>query len=294
MYGGTFEDGYIFVNAKREETDTIITLSALTNALEGTDTTLEVLDEEGNALDLTNEEVLSGEVKNNYVIKFTNGITASYKVIVKGDTNLDNILDKEDLSGVMEGYLDGENMPSMDMVTLEKEVTVEGQEEPEIVKEEFGTITFEDVMFTNELLKENGNTEKEELDNTGLGLSFGEVISENTEIYVGDTFELDVLVNSEDVLDYIDGINLLMVNPGFAGQKIVPSTLRKAERIQEFLKEQKREHITIEVDGNITFENGAKLRKSGASVFVCGSSSIFKGNVENYRENIRKFREMTE
>jgi ribulose-phosphate 3-epimerase len=98
----------------------------------------------------------------------------------------------------------------------------------------------------------------------------------------------------EEVLDYIDGINLLMVNPGFAGQKIVPSTLRKAERIQEFLKEQKREHITVEVDGNITFENGARLRKSGASVFVCGSSSIFKGDVANYRENIRKFREMTQ
>ena len=37
----------------------------------------------------------------------------------------------------------------------------------------------------------------------------------------------------EEVLDYIDGVNLLMVNPGFAGQKIVPSTLRKAEKLQK-------------------------------------------------------------
>lgn len=37
----------------------------------------------------------------------------------------------------------------------------------------------------------------------------------------------------EEVLDYIDGVNLLMVNPGFAGQKIVPSTLRKAEKAAE-------------------------------------------------------------
>lgn len=37
----------------------------------------------------------------------------------------------------------------------------------------------------------------------------------------------------EEVLDYIDGVNLLMVNPGFAGQKIVPSTLRKAEKLAE-------------------------------------------------------------
>ena len=44
----------------------------------------------------------------------------------------------------------------------------------------------------------------------------------------------------EEVLDYIDGINLLMVNPGFAGQKIVPSTLKKAEKLQEFLKKHNR------------------------------------------------------
>lgn len=210
MYGVTFEDGYMFVAAKTEETDTIITLGDITNALVDTEITLEVLDEEGNVLDLTNEEVLLGEVKNNYVIKFINGATASYTVVVKGDVNSDNVLSKEDLSGVMEGYLNEENMPSMDMVTLEEEVTVEGKEEPEIVKEEFGTVTFEDVMFTNELIKENGNTEKEELDNTGLGLSFGEVVSENTEIYVGDAIEVDVLVNSEDSLDYIDGIDGLV------------------------------------------------------------------------------------
>ena len=45
----------------------------------------------------------------------------------------------------------------------------------------------------------------------------------------------------EEVLDYIDGVNLLMVNPGFAGQKIVPSTLRKAEKLQKFLQEMHRE-----------------------------------------------------
>ena len=41
----------------------------------------------------------------------------------------------------------------------------------------------------------------------------------------------------EEVLDYIDGINLLMVNPGFAGQRIVTSTIKKAEKLQHFLKE---------------------------------------------------------
>ena len=81
-----------------------------------------------------------------------------------------------------------------------------------------------------------------------------------------------------------------MVNPGFAGQKIVPSTLKKAARIQEFLKERNKENIIIEVDGNITPENGSKLKKCGASIFVCGSSSIFKGKVSDYKNNIELFR----
>lgn len=94
----------------------------------------------------------------------------------------------------------------------------------------------------------------------------------------------------EEDLDYIDGINLLMVNPGFAGQKIVPSTLKKAERIQAFLKERGRDDIIIEVDGNITPENGSKLRKLGASIFVAGTSSIFNNRIDSYKKNIEIFR----
>ena len=94
----------------------------------------------------------------------------------------------------------------------------------------------------------------------------------------------------EEVLEYIDGINLLMVNPGFAGQKIVPSTMRKAQKVVDLLKREGREDIIIEVDGNITPENGRKLREIGASRFVAGTSAIFKGNIDNYKNNISIFR----
>lgn len=94
----------------------------------------------------------------------------------------------------------------------------------------------------------------------------------------------------EEVLDYIDGINLLMVNPGFSGQKIVPSTLKKAEKLKRLLAEHGKENITLEVDGNITPENGHKLREIGASIFVCGTSSVFKGGVNKYKDNIDYFR----
>ena len=94
----------------------------------------------------------------------------------------------------------------------------------------------------------------------------------------------------EEVLDYIDGINVLMVNPGFAGQKIVPSTIRKVEKVVELLAKEGRDNIVIEVDGNITPQHALTLGQMGATLFVCGSSSIFKGSVDQYRQNIKSFK----
>ena len=204
LYGITFENGYMIVNAKGlYGTEEVVTLGELLDTLNGSDISLEVLDEEENVLDLTLEEVLAMEVKNNYRVRFTNGATAEYVVVVKGDTTSDNEFTSDDLTGVMEGYLGDENMPSMDMVTLEEEV-VDENGEVTTKREEFGTITFEDVMFTNELLKEDGDTEKEVEDNTSLVLEFGQLPEE---IFVGDTISLDVLVRSDNDLDYIDGID---------------------------------------------------------------------------------------
>ena len=95
----------------------------------------------------------------------------------------------------------------------------------------------------------------------------------------------------EEVLDYIDGINLLMVNPGFAGQKIVPSTLKKAEKVVQLLLHSNHDDIIVEVDGNITNDNAKKLREIGASIFVAGTSSVFKRDVTKYKYNIDSFRQ---
>lgn len=99
------------------------------------------------------------------------------------------------------------------------------------------------------------------------------------------------IYNLEEVLDYIDGINLLTVNPGFAGQKIVSSTIKKAHKLQNFLNEYKDRKIDFEVDGNITPENGKILHDCGANIFVVGTSSVFKGNVSSYKNNIQYFRQ---
>ena len=93
----------------------------------------------------------------------------------------------------------------------------------------------------------------------------------------------------EEVLVDLDGILVMTVNPGFAGQALVVQTLDKIKRLRVLLAEKGLSHIEIEVDGNVSFENAKKMRAAGADIFVGGTSSIFQGN--DRRENIRRFRE---
>jgi len=82
----------------------------------------------------------------------------------------------------------------------------------------------------------------------------------------------------EELIYYIDGINLLMVNPGFAGQQMVENCLKKASKVGRIIKKFDRKNIIFEVDGNISFENAKKLKHIGANLFVAGTSSIFQKN----------------
>lgn len=96
------------------------------------------------------------------------------------------------------------------------------------------------------------------------------------------------IYSMEEVLDYIDGIVILTVNPGFAGQRIVKSCIAKVEKVDKFLKEIGYSDLDIQVDGNISFENAKLFRGMGANIFVAGSSSIFNG--EDLEKNIIKYR----
>lgn len=97
----------------------------------------------------------------------------------------------------------------------------------------------------------------------------------------------------EEVLDYIDGISILTVNPGFAGQKIVKSCIRKVEKLKKYLAEQGYSHLLLEVDGNISFAHAKLFKNMGAELFVAGTSSIF-GNQGIKKEDIRRFRDCIE
>ncbi len=96
--------------------------------------------------------------------------------------------------------------------------------------------------------------------------------------------------NLNPYLDQIDGILVMMVEPGFAGQKMVPSTMTKVAELKKFLKETDKNDIEIEVDGNITIENAEKLYKLGADIFVSGSSSLFAKSELSTSDIIKKKR----
>lgn len=79
----------------------------------------------------------------------------------------------------------------------------------------------------------------------------------------------------EELLPDIDGVLVMTVNPGFAGQKLVRSTLSKITRMRRFLDEHGYPDIEIEVDGNVSFENAKLMSEAGADIFVAGTSSIY-------------------
>ena len=97
----------------------------------------------------------------------------------------------------------------------------------------------------------------------------------------------------EDVLDDLDGVLLMSVNPGFAGQKIIPAVIKKVARLRRYLDENGYTHIPIEVDGNVSFENARLLSEAGASIFVGGTSSIFKKDL-SFDDAIARLRESIE
>lgn len=95
----------------------------------------------------------------------------------------------------------------------------------------------------------------------------------------------------ESVLDDIDAVLVMTVNPGFAGQKLVRSTLKKIKQLREYLDQNGYENIEIEVDGNVSFENAELMNRAGANIFVAGTSSVFSKEAP-MSENIEKLRKI--
>jgi len=79
----------------------------------------------------------------------------------------------------------------------------------------------------------------------------------------------------EGVLPDLDGVLIMTVNPGFAGQKMIPQMLEKIASLRKMLDSKGLSHIEIEVDGNTSLENARKMRDAGANIFVAGTAGLF-------------------
>lgn len=85
-----------------------------------------------------------------------------------------------------------------------------------------------------------------------------------------------------EILDDVDFILIMTVNPGFAGQKMIPYSLNKIAKTKWFLLDHGYPNIKIQVDGNVSFENSRHMRDAGADIFVVGSSGLFMKNMTIY------------
>ncbi len=95
----------------------------------------------------------------------------------------------------------------------------------------------------------------------------------------------------EHVLDRLDLILLMTVNPGFGGQAFIPAVLEKIRRVKVMIGNRP---IDIEVDGGVTPETAGQVAKAGANVLVAGSA-VFKGGTrEAYAANIAAIRKAAE
>ena len=90
------------------------------------------------------------------------------------------------------------------------------------------------------------------------------------------------------VLDLVDLVLIMTVNPGFGGQTFISSQLRKIEAAAERIARTGRE-IALEVDGGITPETAKLAVSAGANVLVAGTS-VFRGGAGQYAANIRALR----
>ncbi|MEC6998323.1 MAG: ribulose-phosphate 3-epimerase [Pseudomonadota bacterium] len=92
----------------------------------------------------------------------------------------------------------------------------------------------------------------------------------------------------EELIDDIDLILVMSVNPGFGGQKFIKTQLEKIRRIRDLITDAGRE-IELEVDGGINSKNAEEIIAAGADVLVAGTA-VFQNGKQAYADNIKALR----
>ncbi len=102
---------------------------------------------------------------------------------------------------------------------------------------------------------------------------------------VGVTLKPDTPAEAvEPYLDQVDMVLVMTVEPGFGGQKILPSCMDKVSQVRGLIRKKDLD-VDVEVDGGVTLENVSSVVDAGASVIVAGSA-VFDGDVEKNVETL--------
>ncbi|OTQ36747.1 ribulose-phosphate 3-epimerase [Gilliamella apis] len=89
------------------------------------------------------------------------------------------------------------------------------------------------------------------------------------------------------VMDKVDIILLMGVNPGFGGQSFIPATLKKLRQVKQRIIDSGR-NIRLEIDGGVKVDNIAEIAKAGADMFVAGSAIFGQPNYKTVIDTMRK------
>ena len=90
----------------------------------------------------------------------------------------------------------------------------------------------------------------------------------------------------EDCLDKLDMILLMSVNPGFGGQKFIPTVLNKLMKLRKIIDENNLD-IRLEIDGGVKLDNISEISEAGADTFVAGSAIFSQNNYEKVVSDMR-------
>jgi|TARA_B100001063_G_scaffold217602_1_gene220387 ribulose-phosphate 3-epimerase len=121
----------------------------------------------------------------------------------------------------------------------------------------------------------------EATDNLEESISKIKELNKKVGISLNPETKIDVILN---LLEKIDLVLIMSVNPGFGGQKFMPEVLTKIKDLKKIQNENKL-NFDIEIDGGINFENSKTAIEAGANILVSGTT-IFKSNNGDIKKNI--------
>lgn len=179
-----------------------------------------------------------------------------------------DVMDGNYVPNITLGLLDIKVMNDISPLPLEVHLMVN---EPSRILHLFNMSNISTIMVHPEICTHLNRTLKEIKD---LGKRAGIVLNPSTP-----------LTYLEEVMDEIDAVMLMSVNPGFAGQSFIVSSIDKVGRISSLIKSKHKE-IEILVDGSISTKNIKELYDKGARGFILGTGGLFKdGN--NFKNNLK-------